>query len=84
MLHKAIIRYDWKGHFEQSGPVWLGQAARPIPIHPSKALTEAALIWLKANGREEHLVNYYDNFGELVLVLSDRDTAILLKLAIQP
>lgn len=66
-LHKAIIRYDQTG--------CTGHAA-------SMQLSKAAIAWLKANGREDNLVNCCDNFGALVLVLSDRDTALMLKLAL--
>lgn len=42
--------------------------------------------WLEANGRLDHLVNIYSNDGpiryEMVVVLSDRNTALMLKLAL--
>ena len=44
--------------------------------------------WLDENGRRAHFINYYDNtddeagLGEIVVVLNDRDTAIMLKLAL--
>lgn len=48
---------------------------------------KAAMAWLESSGRMEHFVNAYlndmGNRGELVFVLSQRDTALLLKLALQ-
>jgi hypothetical protein len=45
-----------------------------------------AIAWLESSGRNEHFVNAYLNDlgdrGELVFVLSQRDTALLLKLAV--
>ncbi|WP_343545710.1 hypothetical protein [Sphingomonas paucimobilis] len=43
----------------------------------------AAEAWLNENNREDHLVNVYDNQERgLLFVLSDRDTALMLKLAL--
>ena len=40
--------------------------------------------WLSDNGRSDHLINIYNNIEHhrLAVVLSDRDTAILLKLSL--
>jgi hypothetical protein len=41
------------------------------------------LSWLNEEDRKEHLRNIYDNGREgLTIVLADRDTALLLKLAL--
>lgn len=37
--------------------------------------------YLHDNGLIQHFVKIYDNDNELVVVLTDRDTALLLKLA---
>lgn len=45
-----------------------------------------AMAWLESSGRRGHFVNAYLNDlgdrGELVFVLSDRNSALLLKLAL--
>lgn len=39
--------------------------------------------WLEDNGRSDHLINIYNNIDDekLAVVLSDRDTAILMRLS---
>lgn len=50
-------------------------------------LIERACMWLVENRREAHLVQSYNNADahtcEAVIVLRDRDTALMLKLALQ-
>lgn len=41
-----------------------------------------AFEFLNDNGLIDHYVNCYDNDDNFVIVLSDRDTALMLKLAI--
>lgn len=73
-LFKAVIRYRHPDLF--SGNI------EAVDIHTR--LVE----WLADNGRANHYVNAYLNCtpcgdsGELVVVLTDRNTAIMLKLAL--
>lgn len=43
-----------------------------------------AMVWLDDNSRKNHYVQHYHNDEHVVFVLSDRDTALMLKMAIQP
>lgn len=72
-LYKAVIEYDWQAHRNE------------VP------LIGDAIDRLKENGSTNHLVNLYYNLGDhpfavgnVVFVLSDRNTALMLKLALQP
>lgn len=56
-------------------------------VAPSRSSTRDKFrTWLRDNNREHHLVNMYWNQSpprpRIVVVLSDRETALMLKLAI--
>jgi len=72
-LHKARWPYSHADLFGEDRDGMVGRYKR-------------AIAWLESSGRNEHFVNAYLNDlgdrGELVFVLSQRDTALLLKLAV--
>ena len=72
-LHKARWPYSFADLFGEDRDGMVGRC-------------KAAMAWLESNGRMGHFVNAYlndmGNRGELVFVLSDRNTALMLKLAL--
>lgn len=58
-------------------PFYLGQFTKDI-------FGMRVVSWLMENDRQKHLVNIYttDDPGHMIVVLNDRTTAIMLKLAL--
>lgn len=88
-LYKAIIGYKAAriGDMGFGGP-FDARMARLLNSEASLKRMGDVLEWLAVNERNDHYVNIYDNTdddvgrGQLVVVLSDRDTALMLKLAL--
>ena len=79
VLHKAVFRYRYEDDPSSSnGP----------DVDAAILLAGRVENWLRDNGRKVHFLNAYMNVsengrGELVVVLNDPDTALLLKLAVE-
>lgn len=48
----------------------------------TKEVVTNALEWLADNDRYQHFLMWYDNLDSIVFVLTDRDTALQLKLSL--
>lgn len=75
-LCKVVLRYTFEADDEAQG------------IKEAVALYKRAMAWLTDNEKLDHYCYRYindperDNSGHIVVVLNNRDTAVMLKLAV--
>ena len=85
-LYKMRLDYGYRKEPEDDGTassIVLAGIIRYDNQTLAEITTLKANLWLKTNHRSSHLLNVYDNKEEgLLFVFSDRDTALMLKLAL--
>ncbi|MEC3910079.1 hypothetical protein U5A82_06195 [Sphingobium sp. CR2-8] len=88
-LHKVRLKYPAVAWSDMAFAQQIGKSQARY-LNSDAALQKLAEIydWLEQSDRKTHYVNVYDNtdddtgHGELIVVLNDRNTALMMKLAL--